>query len=131
MSNDIEFHMPNMMRCVGVRCIVINPRKRIKEFQWYGGDIDELMNELGWGLLDSGNLRKKDVRDYTMMYFDVPELKKQVPSLYVKGDPVCYGPCIIFNKGLESLEDGDVNYLMERKYLYTYDGKTGLCIRLE
>lgn len=131
MSNELNVHLPMIADSIGIKCILVNPRKCIKEYEWHDGDMEELVINIGWGALDCCNLRKKDIRNYTTLYFDTPLMSKQPPSIYVKGDPICFGPCAIFNKGIESLEKDDVNYLMDKKYLYTYDGKTGVCIRLE
>lgn len=132
MSNDLNVHISHIVNQLGIRCILINPDRFIRDYSWVGSDLGDLLSELEWaGLLDIHDIRKKDIRDYSVLYYSDSYLESGPPSIYVRGDPICYGPCIMFNKGIESLSEEDVNYLCNRKYLYTYDGKTGLCIRLE
>ena len=131
MTNDIDKQMPAVFDQMGIKCILVNPRRFAKAYEWCDGNIDELQNALMWDYLDTCDFRNKDIRNYTVLYYKDDILRKEPPSIFVRGDPVCYGPCAIFNKGLESLETEDVNDLLYKRYIYTYDGKTGVCIRLE
>lgn len=132
MSNDINIHLPMITNNIGIKCILVNPDKFVKEYTWIGGDIWDLIISIEWGsIVDLHDLRKKDILDYSILYYDDDYFLEESPSIFLNETPVCYGPCMIFNKGLESLDDDDIKHICDKKYLYTYDGKTGLCIKLE
>ena len=42
MTNDIDKQMPAVFDQMGIKCILVNPRRFAKAYKWCVGNIDEL-----------------------------------------------------------------------------------------